>query len=174
MNEVELIHRTGQLLGQDGRHWNPDTVRVTALVPDGSSRRFFRLRSPDGESLLAVLPPAAVEVAAGVGQFQPLAAALDLLDQHPGDIGMIRRWRAGQAVDGGRPEHRPARVALGHGEIEQEDREVADRRQRPGTDPAQAQDREARLVGRQAVRIAQRHQFVARPDAPTAKGIFIR
>ena len=58
MNEVELIHRTGQLLGQDGRHWNPDTVRVTSLVPDGSSRRFFRLRSPDGESLLAVLPPA--------------------------------------------------------------------------------------------------------------------
>ena len=58
MNEVELIHRTGQLLGRDGRHWNPDTVRVTAVVPDGSSRRFFRLRSPVGESLLAVLPPA--------------------------------------------------------------------------------------------------------------------
>ncbi len=58
MNEVELIHRTGQLLGREDHHWNPATVQVTALVPDGSSRRFFRLRTPDGESLLAVLPPA--------------------------------------------------------------------------------------------------------------------
>jgi aminoglycoside/choline kinase family phosphotransferase len=58
MNEAELIARTGQLLGRDDRHWNLATVLVTALVPDGSSRRFFRLLSPDGESLLAVLPPA--------------------------------------------------------------------------------------------------------------------
>ena len=58
MNEAELVTRAGQLLDRDRQHWNPATVTVAALVPDGSSRRFFRLRGPDGMSLLAVLPPA--------------------------------------------------------------------------------------------------------------------
>ncbi|MNC80888.1 hypothetical protein D3C75_1338260 [compost metagenome] len=64
-------------------------------------------------------------------QLQPLAAALNLLHQHPGDVRMVRRGRARQAVHGGRPEDGPARVTLRHREIQQEDGEVADRRQRP-------------------------------------------
>lgn len=57
MSQDELIARAGRLLGQDGQHWNPATVTVASLAPDGSSRRFFRLCGPERRSLLAVLPP---------------------------------------------------------------------------------------------------------------------
>ena len=56
MNAVELIELSGQLLGLSTRDWNADTVGLAALVPDGSSRRFYRLQGPQ-QPLIAILPP---------------------------------------------------------------------------------------------------------------------
>ncbi len=56
MNPSQLIELSGQLLGHATRDWNRQTVRLQALVPDGSSRRFYRLQGP-GQSMIAILPP---------------------------------------------------------------------------------------------------------------------
>jgi len=57
MNTTDLIALAGHLLGEQKASWNATTVRVTILVPDGSSRRFFQLRGPDDRQLIAILPP---------------------------------------------------------------------------------------------------------------------
>lgn len=55
MNMEQLHKLVGRLLRQaDG--WEPTAFQVETLVPDGSSRRFFRLHG-DGQSLIAILPP---------------------------------------------------------------------------------------------------------------------
>ena len=48
MNTATLITAAGQLLGEPEKSWNPDSVQVAVLVPDGSSRRFFQLRTSGG------------------------------------------------------------------------------------------------------------------------------
>lgn len=55
MTSDELVRHVGRLLGKSAP-WNANTVHVDTLVPDGSSRRFFRLRD-EGQSLIAILPP---------------------------------------------------------------------------------------------------------------------
>lgn len=57
MNTADLIAAAGQLLGEPNKSWNPDSVQVAVLVPDGSSRRFFQLRVSGSEALIAILPP---------------------------------------------------------------------------------------------------------------------
>ncbi len=57
MNLAALIDGAGRLLGKEEQAWNPQTVRGTALVPDGSSRRFFHLQGPGSETYIAILPP---------------------------------------------------------------------------------------------------------------------
>lgn len=57
MNTTALVAAAGQLLGEHDASWNAANVQVTVLVPDGSSRRFFQLRGPGREPLIAVLPP---------------------------------------------------------------------------------------------------------------------
>jgi aminoglycoside/choline kinase family phosphotransferase len=57
MNVTQLLSLAGQLLGKPEHTWNETSVQVTAVVPDGSSRRFFRLRDADGQGCLAILPP---------------------------------------------------------------------------------------------------------------------
>lgn len=56
MTNPELVHLAGQLLGLSRQYWSPDRVQLTPLVPDGSSRRFYRLQGPEQE-LIAILPP---------------------------------------------------------------------------------------------------------------------
>ncbi|WP_310598739.1 phosphotransferase [Desulfobulbus sp.] len=57
MNIGELVDLAGRLLGASPRAWNRANVAVHELVPDGSSRRFYRLRGPDRSGVVAVLPP---------------------------------------------------------------------------------------------------------------------
>lgn len=57
MNVAQLISLAAQLLGKPEQAWNETSVQVTAVVPDGSSRRFFQLRDADGQGCLAILPP---------------------------------------------------------------------------------------------------------------------
>ncbi|MGE4560827.1 MAG: aminoglycoside phosphotransferase family protein [Desulfobulbus sp.] len=56
MNPARLIALSGQLLGRSVQDWNADRIKVEPLVPDGSSRRFFRLQGPE-QRLIAILPP---------------------------------------------------------------------------------------------------------------------
>lgn len=56
MNPGQLVELSGQLLGHSSQDWNADTVRLLPLVPDGSSRRFFRLQWAE-QRLIAILPP---------------------------------------------------------------------------------------------------------------------
>lgn len=56
MTSEELVQQVNLLLARSGRKWQEGQVRLTALMPDGSSRRFYRLE--DGaRQLIAVLPP---------------------------------------------------------------------------------------------------------------------
>ena len=57
MNRAELIALTGRLLERTTAEWQPATVEVKVLVPDGSSRRFFQLRGSGQRSVIAILPP---------------------------------------------------------------------------------------------------------------------
>jgi hypothetical protein len=57
MNTAALIKVAGQLLGEPEKFWNEATVQVAVLMPDGSSRRFFQLRAPGREAVIAILPP---------------------------------------------------------------------------------------------------------------------
>jgi aminoglycoside/choline kinase family phosphotransferase len=57
MDRATLIRITARLLGRPASSWTEAGVRVTALVPDGSSRRFFQVCGPDTAPLIAVLPP---------------------------------------------------------------------------------------------------------------------
>lgn len=55
MNREQLAKLVGNLLRQpDG--WDPSDFGVETLVPDGSSRRFYRLHSEE-QRLIAILPP---------------------------------------------------------------------------------------------------------------------
>ncbi len=56
MNSEQLVELVGRLLGLSSTDWNRQTVRLQALVPDGSSRRFYRVQGPE-QSLIAILPP---------------------------------------------------------------------------------------------------------------------
>ncbi|MDD2465070.1 MAG: phosphotransferase [Desulfobulbus sp.] len=56
MNPSQLIALSGQLLGRSLQNWNTDTVGLVPLVPDGSSRRFYRLQAAE-PPLIAILPP---------------------------------------------------------------------------------------------------------------------
>jgi len=56
MNPDQLVQLCGQLLGLSANDWNRETVRLQSLVPDGSSRRFYRLQGPD-HTMIAILPP---------------------------------------------------------------------------------------------------------------------
>ena len=58
MNKTLLIEAAGKLLERSIETWNPDCVRIRALTPDGSTRRFYQLRCGE-QSLIAVLPPKA-------------------------------------------------------------------------------------------------------------------
>lgn len=57
MQPAELVAASARLLGKDYEHWRAANVLVSNLAPDGSTRRFFRLRGPENKQLLAVLPP---------------------------------------------------------------------------------------------------------------------
>ena len=57
MKTIDLVAAAGQLLGKSEHFWNQRTVQVTILVPDGSSRRFFQLQQPGGDTVIAILPP---------------------------------------------------------------------------------------------------------------------
>jgi hypothetical protein len=57
MKTPALIAAVGQLLGKAETAWNEATVQVAVLVPDGSSRRFFQMRGPGQEAIIAILPP---------------------------------------------------------------------------------------------------------------------
>ena len=57
MNTTTLIALAGQLLGEADTSWNEATVQAAVLVPDGSSRRFFKLRGPGRDAIVAILPP---------------------------------------------------------------------------------------------------------------------
>ena len=57
MSMAELIALAGHLLGKTAQSWNETNVQVAALVPDGSSRRFFQMRGPGQETYIAILPP---------------------------------------------------------------------------------------------------------------------
>ncbi len=57
MNTGELIAAACSLLGHKKHFWNPGTVQIRVLVPDGSSRRFFQLQGPDSPAIIAILPP---------------------------------------------------------------------------------------------------------------------
>ena len=56
MHADDLITLSGRLLGYAAQDWNATTVRLIALVPDGSNRRFFQLVGPVFRHI-AVLPP---------------------------------------------------------------------------------------------------------------------
>lgn len=62
MNENQLIKIVGRLLARPVEDWNTASIHVRELTPDGSTRRFFKLRVPEGQSLIAVLPPEADRV----------------------------------------------------------------------------------------------------------------
>lgn len=47
-----------QLLAASGENWSLDKIRSTRLTPDGSLRRFCRIRHKDGRTAVAVAPPA--------------------------------------------------------------------------------------------------------------------
>ena len=55
MNTAQLRKLVGSLLRQPVG-WEPAALQVESLVPDGSSRRFFRLYG-EGQRLIAILPP---------------------------------------------------------------------------------------------------------------------
>lgn len=55
MNTDQLVKLVGSLLHQ-ADSWEPATLQVEPLVPDGSSRRFYRLHN-QGQRLIAILPP---------------------------------------------------------------------------------------------------------------------
>ncbi|MCL2789158.1 MAG: phosphotransferase [Desulfobulbus sp.] len=57
MNAGALIVLVGRLLGASPRTWNETTVQVQERVPDGSTRRFFRLSGQGLPKMIAVLPP---------------------------------------------------------------------------------------------------------------------
>lgn len=57
MNQTALVENMIRLLGKSASAWINARVQVTDLVPDGSSRRFFRVRGPETDSFIAVLPP---------------------------------------------------------------------------------------------------------------------
>jgi len=57
MNAAELVTLAGRLLGKEAQEWHAANVQMHVLVPDGSSRRFFQLRGPDGATCIAILPP---------------------------------------------------------------------------------------------------------------------
>ncbi|MGD9949208.1 MAG: aminoglycoside phosphotransferase family protein [Desulfobulbus sp.] len=56
MNPGQLVALSGKLLGHSSLDWNTETMTIVPLVPDGSSRRFFRLQGPE-QPLIAILPP---------------------------------------------------------------------------------------------------------------------
>ena len=56
MTKTLLIEAVGRLLAPQADTWD-QFVHIRALVPDGSSRRFFHLRAQYGQTLIAVLPP---------------------------------------------------------------------------------------------------------------------
>ncbi|WP_448875081.1 aminoglycoside phosphotransferase family protein [Desulfobulbus propionicus] len=56
MKPGQLVQLAGRLLDLSPRHWHADTVELVPLVPDGSSRRFYRLRGA-GQEVIAILPP---------------------------------------------------------------------------------------------------------------------
>lgn len=53
-----LVILAGRMLGESGHRWNPATVVLTPMVPDGSSRRFYQLRRGKDSGVVAILPPA--------------------------------------------------------------------------------------------------------------------
>lgn len=57
MNQADLITLVGQLLGAPENARQSAAVEVNALVPDGSSRRFFQVRGPGQRPVIAILPP---------------------------------------------------------------------------------------------------------------------
>ncbi|MBM9537622.1 aminoglycoside phosphotransferase family protein [Desulfobulbus alkaliphilus] len=57
MEQAALVANIARLLGKSASAWTGVQVQVTDLVPDGSSRRFFRVHGPGAEALIAVLPP---------------------------------------------------------------------------------------------------------------------
>ncbi len=57
MNSDTLIAAAARLLNKDENAWNPASVRISSLTPDGSIRRFFRLEAPGEAPLIAILPP---------------------------------------------------------------------------------------------------------------------
>lgn len=76
MNQAELIALAGRLLGLSKATWNPATVAVKVLIPDGSSRRFFQLRGHRQKSIIAILP--SPDEAHGHAE----ARAFDCIGQH--------------------------------------------------------------------------------------------
>jgi len=81
MNTGHLIDLAGRLLGVSPREWNEATVAVHHLVPDGSSRRFYRLRGREHFGVIAVLPP--THEPRGLAE----AAAFAEIGRHLGRIG---------------------------------------------------------------------------------------
>lgn len=76
MTHSQLIAVTGRLLCKSEQSWNEANVAVAALVPDGSSRRFFQLRGPDQAAFIAILPPENDE------RGQAEAVAFDRIGRH--------------------------------------------------------------------------------------------
>jgi aminoglycoside/choline kinase family phosphotransferase len=76
MNHAELIALAGPLLGKAATAWQSSEVAVRMLVPDGSSRRFFQLRTQGQQPLIAILPPADDE------RGQAEAQAFDRIGRH--------------------------------------------------------------------------------------------
>ena len=57
MEQAALVNNIVRLLGESASAWVDAQVEITDLVPDGSSRRFFRVRGSGVGSYIAVLPP---------------------------------------------------------------------------------------------------------------------
>lgn len=82
MNQAELIALAGLLLGEPVAAWQPATVEVQVLVPDGSSRRFFQLRSTGQQPMIAILPPEGDE------RGQDEARAFNWIGRHLRQVGV--------------------------------------------------------------------------------------
>ncbi|MCI5133183.1 MAG: hypothetical protein D3904_17135, partial [Candidatus Electrothrix sp. EH2] len=54
----EILTRACHILSASGENWSLDNIRSTPLTPDGSLRRFCRIKHEDGRTALAVAPPA--------------------------------------------------------------------------------------------------------------------
>ncbi len=51
------INAAAEFLGLPKEQWQPDSVRVQAISPDGSQRQFIRLVGPEKRSILIIEPP---------------------------------------------------------------------------------------------------------------------